>query len=229
MALLQTFLLLGLDALLCTAEVKPGQKRVRFQCEQDPTLRLEWDLAPPPGFRSGRCAPARFMSERSRHPSEPARQAPVVSPFGSVSGFAPRGACASDNRQSSRPPAMGAQRIRRRIRLWRSLLASGCDSMRRAEKHFREKTGARNRPEATFPTRLPPQVGFAQEITKRRGRDSNPRSDCSDTGFRDRPNRPLWHLSGVAANDYRGGGRPREVGLRRSPREGNGRLLRALL
>jgi hypothetical protein len=79
LALLQTFLLLGLDALLCTAEVKPGQKRVRFQCERDPTLRLEWDLAPPPGFRSGRCAPARFMSERSRHPSEPARQARRVS------------------------------------------------------------------------------------------------------------------------------------------------------
>ena len=58
MALMQTFLLLGLDALLCTAEVKPGQKRVRFQCEQDPTLRLEWDFAPPPDFRSGRCAPA---------------------------------------------------------------------------------------------------------------------------------------------------------------------------
>ena len=134
LALLQTFLLLGLDALLCTAEVKPGQKRVRFQCEQDPTLRLEWDLAPPPDFRRGRCAPARFMSERSRHPSEPARQAPVVSPFGSVSGFAPRGACASDNRQSSRPPAMGAQRIRRRIRLWRSLHATGCDSMRRFEE-----------------------------------------------------------------------------------------------
>jgi hypothetical protein len=48
LALLQTFLLLGLDALRCTAEVKPGQKRVRFHCEQDPTRRLEWDLAPPP-------------------------------------------------------------------------------------------------------------------------------------------------------------------------------------
>jgi hypothetical protein len=61
LALLQTFRLLGLDALLCTAEVKPGQKRVRFHCEQDPTLRLEWDLAPPPDFRSARCAPADLL------------------------------------------------------------------------------------------------------------------------------------------------------------------------
>lgn len=29
----------------------------------------------------------------------------------------------------------------------------------------------------------------------RRGRDSNPRYDCSHNGFRDRPIRPLWHLS----------------------------------
>jgi hypothetical protein len=34
------------------------------------------------------------------------------------------------------------------------------------------------------------------EKKQRRGRDSNPRSGCPDTGFRDRPNRPLWHLSG---------------------------------
>ena len=32
----------------------------------------------------------------------------------------------------------------------------------------------------------------------RRERDSNPRSSCPDNGFRDRPNRPLWHLSGQA-------------------------------
>src|SRR5262249_12539618 len=30
---------------------------------------------------------------------------------------------------------------------------------------------------------------------KRRGRDSNPRYGCPHTGFRDRPIRPLWHLS----------------------------------
>ena len=29
----------------------------------------------------------------------------------------------------------------------------------------------------------------------RRGWDSNPRSACTDNGFRDRPDRPLWHLS----------------------------------
>src|SRR5438876_2605586 len=32
---------------------------------------------------------------------------------------------------------------------------------------------------------------------KRRGRDSNPRWGKPHTGFRDRPIRPLWHLSGV--------------------------------
>jgi hypothetical protein len=63
LGLLQTFLLRGLDALLCTAEVKPGQKRVRFLCEEDPARRLEWDLARP-DFRSGRCAPARKETAR---------------------------------------------------------------------------------------------------------------------------------------------------------------------
>ena len=32
-------------------------------------------------------------------------------------------------------------------------------------------------------------------IEKRRGGDSNPRYPCGHTGFRDRPNQPLWHLS----------------------------------
>ena len=31
--------------------------------------------------------------------------------------------------------------------------------------------------------------------TLRRGRDSNPRYGCPYNGFRDRPDRPLWHLS----------------------------------
>ena len=31
----------------------------------------------------------------------------------------------------------------------------------------------------------------------RRDRDSNPGSTCADNGFRDRPDRPLWHLSMV--------------------------------
>ena len=31
----------------------------------------------------------------------------------------------------------------------------------------------------------------------RREGDSNPRSSRPDNGFRDRPNRPLWHLSGT--------------------------------
>jgi hypothetical protein len=35
MALLKTFALIGLDAALCTAEIRPGQKRVRFRCDQD--------------------------------------------------------------------------------------------------------------------------------------------------------------------------------------------------
>jgi hypothetical protein len=31
----------------------------------------------------------------------------------------------------------------------------------------------------------------------RRGWDSNPRYACTHNGFRDRPDRPLWHLSGA--------------------------------
>src|SRR6266849_1447977 len=59
----------------------------------------------------------------------------------------------------------------------------------------------------------PPQTGSSEELSerqkpmcqalvthrptgKRRGRDSNPRWSKPHTGFRDRPIRPLWHLSG---------------------------------
>jgi hypothetical protein len=58
MALLQTFVLVGLEAVLCTAEVRPGQKRVKFRCDQDLGRPLEWELAPPRTFRNGRRAPA---------------------------------------------------------------------------------------------------------------------------------------------------------------------------
>ena len=34
-------------------------------------------------------------------------------------------------------------------------------------------------------------------VIERRGRDSNPRCACAHNGFRDRPIRPLWHLSRV--------------------------------
>ena len=37
----------------------------------------------------------------------------------------------------------------------------------------------------------------------RRGWDSNPRYACTHNGFRDRPNRPLWHLSD-RGRPYRG-------------------------
>ena len=37
--------------------------------------------------------------------------------------------------------------------------------------------------------------GLPADSDKRRGRDSNPRYPCGYTGFRDRPIRPLWHLS----------------------------------
>ena len=36
----------------------------------------------------------------------------------------------------------------------------------------------------------------------RRGRDSNPRNACALNGFRDRPDRPLRHLSGLGARDH---------------------------
>src|SRR5713101_5232096 len=34
-----------------------------------------------------------------------------------------------------------------------------------------------------------------REAKWRRGWDSNPRYACTHNGFRDRPDRPLWHLS----------------------------------
>ncbi len=49
----------------------------------------------------------------------------------------------------------------------------------------------------------------------RRGRDSNPRSRCQDTAFRERHHKPLGHLSAGAPNgklDYStGAGRPRKA------------------
>ena len=39
--------------------------------------------------------------------------------------------------------------------------------------------------------------------TLRRGRDSNPRYGCPYNGFRDRPDRPLWHLSARGVGPYR--------------------------
>jgi hypothetical protein len=41
--------------------------------------------------------------------------------------------------------------------------------------------------------------GSRQSQTERRGWDSNPRSACTDYGFQDRPNRPLWHPSGIGS------------------------------
>lgn len=38
----------------------------------------------------------------------------------------------------------------------------------------------------------------------RRGWDSNPRYGCPYSGFRDRPNRPLWHPSGLRADTVAG-------------------------
>ncbi|HEY7425698.1 MAG TPA: hypothetical protein VH682_15820 [Gemmataceae bacterium] len=54
MALLRSFALVGLDAVLYTAEVRPGQKRLHFQCEQDLGHRLDWD------FRAEHHAPAQY-------------------------------------------------------------------------------------------------------------------------------------------------------------------------
>ena len=45
-----------------------------------------------------------------------------------------------------------------------------------------------------FQTKTPAVPGFCDEVL-RKGRDSNPRYSCPYNGFRDRPIRPLWHLS----------------------------------
>lgn len=42
-----------------------------------------------------------------------------------------------------------------------------------------------------------------QSLRLRRDRDSNPGSTYADNGFRDRPNRPLWHLSCKVAGVYK--------------------------
>jgi hypothetical protein len=63
----------------------------------------------------------------------------------------------------------------------------------------------------TAPTALTPAMGrpsgsatssvftalFGFGSKWRRGWDSNPRYACTHNGFRDRPDRPLWHLSGA--------------------------------
>src|SRR3989338_7495234 len=40
-----------------------------------------------------------------------------------------------------------------------------------------------------------PGIQYLTPLVWRRGWDLNPRSPCEDNGFRDRPNRPLSHLS----------------------------------
>jgi hypothetical protein len=57
---------------------------------------------------------------------------------------------------------------------------------------------------ATSVFRRPKGVPELRELPKcilrgkwRRGWDSNPRYACTHNGFRDRPDRPLWHLSGA--------------------------------
>ena len=54
--------------------------------------------------------------------------------------------------------------------------------------------------QSRVPKNLPSQVAADRHLrgrsqTQRRGGDSNPRDPCGPTGFRDRPIRPLWHLS----------------------------------
>src|SRR5438105_1607972 len=44
---------------------------------------------------------------------------------------------------------------------------------------------------------VPAAPGWVGVMVWRRGWDLNPRSPCEDNGFRDRPNRPLSHLSNV--------------------------------
>ena len=63
MALLRTFALVGLDAVLYTAEVHPGQKRLRFQCERDLGRPLEWPLDLSQDFRCVQRAPASLRTE----------------------------------------------------------------------------------------------------------------------------------------------------------------------
>jgi hypothetical protein len=55
----------------------------------------------------------------------------------------------------------------------------------------------RQAPEDASGTGLPAQAGFLQGIAERRERDSNPRTGKPVIGFRDRPDRPLRHLSEV--------------------------------
>src|SRR5471032_34232 len=51
----------------------------------------------------------------------------------------------------------------------------------------------------------------------RRGWDSNPRYACTHNGFRDRPDRPLWHLSGATliGGCFRAGNSVGEAGKKR--------------
>jgi hypothetical protein len=68
--------------------------------------------------------------------------------------------------------------------------ATACDT---GKGIARARGRARGTPEAASGTGLPAQAGFLQGIVKRRGRDSNPRSGCPDTGFRALPTPPRRH------------------------------------
>ena len=92
-------------------------------------------------FRRVQRAPARFMSERSRHPAEPARQARRVS-FRLCIRLRPTPCLHTQTTGSLPPPAMGAQRIRLRIRLSGRLHATTCNSMRQGGEDF-PRQGAR--------------------------------------------------------------------------------------
>src|ERR1700694_1211575 len=63
----------------------------------------------------------------------------------------------------------------------------------------------------------PPREAHQREAGWRRGWDSNPRYACTHNGFRDRPDRPLWHLSGgpLIGGRFRAGNSVRKAGKNR--------------
>jgi Phage integrase family len=76
-----------------------------------------------------------------------------------------------------------------------------------------------NKSAAGLPGENPRKPAAILIKTQRRGGDSNPRSGCPDSGFQDRCNRPLCHLSDET---------PRLCLLESTRKQGLGKLVRAI-
>ncbi len=74
---------------------------------------------------------------------------------------------------------------------------NACQNKRLCPAFFGRKPSYAKASEGTLLRAGAPCAARQREAGWRRGWDSNPRYACTHNGFRDRPDRPLWHLSGA--------------------------------